>query len=495
MVLELLLNIHGKIDWRDQVSHAVVPNIFTDSRLMEKNGVFVAVRGTDHDGHRYLADVADKASAVVVEDVGAVPDFFRGAVVEVLDCRLALQALTQRFYNHPGNQMMSVAVTGTNGKTSFSYIFEHLMDKIGFPCGVIGTIDHHLEDQIWPTELTTPDPITLQTRLHNFLQSGAQSFVIEASSHALKQNRLSQGIDVCVFTNLSRDHLDYHDDEEDYFRSKAKLFSRDFIKDDGAALAVVNGDDHAGQRLSIIGERECLMYGSSKGCDFLFSDVVQSLSGTRFKLQVDGKKGFDIESPLVGLHNVYNSVAAIAAIYALNLNWEKAIEHLSSFRGIPGRLQSVPNDKGVFAFVDYAHTDEGLRNVLTHLRTVVPVGDNPGRLICVFGCGGDRDKGKRKFMGRVACDLSDYVVVTSDNPRTEDPDQIIQDIVEELDDYRDIISIEPDRRLAIEKAVMIVRSGDILLVAGKGHETYQIIGDQSYPFDDYRVLLEEISHG
>lgn len=488
MELKQILNIHGKILWREQAQDASATSITADSRAVEKGSIYVAIRGTAGDGHRFIADAIKKgAIGLVVEDIGTVPDFFKGVSVEVLDSRLALQVMSQKFYDHPGDQMTGIAVTGTNGKTSFTYILEHLLNSIDYPCGVIGTINHHYEKKVWPTSLTTPDPVTLQARLKDFLNLGARAFVIEASSHALKQNRLNQGFDICVFSNLTRDHMDYHPDEEDYFLSKAKLFGSEMLKNSGSGFAVINGDDPWGQRLSVLANnREVFLYGESESCDFRFTMKEESLDKTVFKLQFPNKLTTEVVLPLIGKHNVYNFVAAIASVYLLDLNYRRAISLFPNFSGIPGRLQLLKSKNNVSAFVDYAHTDDALRKVLSHLRKLQP--PEKGRVLTVFGCGGDRDKTKRKFMGQVAYDMSDKVYVTSDNPRTEDPLKIIEDICVNFDINDPKVKVESDRAKAIALAVSEAKSGDIILVAGKGHEDYQIIGETKNYFSDYEQL-------
>lgn len=488
MQLKELLNIHGKILWRNQPEAGLATSITADSRTVNGGSIYVAIRGHKHDGHRYISDAVNKgAIGLIVEDISQVPDFFKGVSVEVLDSRLALQNLSQRFYGNPGDQMIGIAVTGTNGKTSFSYILEYMLNCLDCPAGVIGTIDHHLKDKKWSTELTTPDPVTLQQRLHDFHKLGAQAFVVEASSHALKQNRINQGFDVCVFTNLSRDHMDYHPSEEDYFLSKAKLFSKEMLKGDG--FAVINGDDPMGERLSVLSQhREVFFYGESKHCDFRFELREESIEKTVFKCHFPNGRSCEVESPILGRHNVYNLVAAIASVYLLNMNYRRAITLFQGFQGIPGRLQLYRSKNNVSCFVDYAHTDDALRKVLQHLKNLVPSENN--RILTVFGCGGDRDKTKRKFMGQVAKDLSDLIFVTSDNPRTEDPQKIIDDICENIDVTDKSVFVNSDRSQAIEMACTMAQPGDILLVAGKGHEDYQIIGDKKTNFSDYEHIVK-----
>ncbi len=488
MTLETLLNIHGRLDWRDQQPKLQAKGLSFDSRTVDQAYVYVAIRGQTSDGHDYLGDVIGKgAAAVVVEDLSKVPDSFRGAVVQVLDSRLSLQTLSQRFYQSPGDRLLGIAVTGTNGKTSTSYILEYLLTQQQSLCGVIGTIDHHIGEQHWRTGLTTPDPITLQRRLQDFVDAGGESFVIEASSHALAQNRINQGFDVVLFSNLSRDHLDYHKTMDEYFLAKAKLFQSAMLKEGQDCMAVVNGDDEFGQKLiPLIEGRRVYKFGRARINDLCFALVDSRVDGTDINLTIGGEHNFLIRSPLIGEHNAYNLVGSLAVLYGMGFDVKRAAHDIESFAGIPGRMQKITSTNGVFGFVDYAHTPDALEKAMVSLKTLLPQG---GRLITVFGCGGDRDKGKRPLMGRIAQQVSDWVIVTSDNPRTEDPAAIIKDICGGFVSGASAQSMPVvERREAMSQAYQLARPGDVILVAGKGHEDYQIIGTQRHDFSDYEVL-------
>jgi UDP-N-acetylmuramoyl-L-alanyl-D-glutamate--2,6-diaminopimelate ligase len=487
--LKDVLNIHGKIHWHGQDPETLVQDIVFDSRLVHAGSVFVAIRGQSQDGHQFLAQ-AHKALALVVEDQRTIPATYQGVVVEVLDSSLALQALAQNFYSHPSHHLKSLAVTGTNGKTSCTYLIEHLLKTAGMSCGVIGTIDHHLGEMRWGTQLTSPDPVTLQQRLADFVRLGADSFVIEASSHALQQNRIHQAFDVCLFTNLTRDHLDYHGDMHSYLQSKAKLFSADMLKPHTDNFAVLNQDDHYYAELSkSVQGRVTITYGQSATADFRFTILNQSLEGSQIRLEYPKHDPIQFTSPLIGLHNAYNLVGALAAIYSLGVDIPRALSRLAEFRGIPGRLQAYrpPNKRGIHSFVDYAHTPDALENVLKTMRSLMGEGQ---RLVCLFGCGGDRDRGKRQFMGQVAHGLSDQMIVTSDNPRSEPPMAIIKDILKGLPANSPKVRVIVDREQAIAEVVAQAQTGDIILVAGKGHESTQTINGKVHPFDDYKKLVQ-----
>ncbi len=522
MTLKHLLGIHGSLDWRDQAPQTPVFDLYCDSRKVQPDSVYVAVCGHKLDGHRFVAEAIQRgAMALVVEDPSRIPSSFRGAVLVVLDTRWALQLLSERFFQSPGEQMTAIAVTGTNGKTSSAFLLEFFLNQSHQDCGFIGTIDSHFKEKVWPTELTTPDPITLQKRLKDFLDFGARSFVIEVSSHALSQNRIHQGFDVCLFTNLSRDHLDYHKNMEDYFLSKARLFSDRMIKKGRDTFAVINGDDPCGLRLKgFCHLRKVVLFGQNRDNDFVFKTRGRGLEGTEIHLSLPSGKRLDFFSPLIGEHNAYNVVGSLACLHVLGFNLHGLIQKLSFFQGIPGRLQMCKSPEGIYSFVDYAHTPEALNQVLGFLGSY----KNPDqKLITVFGCGGDRDPGKRPLMGQVVQRHSDHLVVTSDNPRTEDPDRIIEDILrglsgkfspEDLSPEKpspglacsigtsgevlknsEGISVEPDRGRAIEKAVKMANPGDIILVAGKGHEDYQILGDRKIKFRDDEKIMEAFGLG
>jgi UDP-N-acetylmuramoyl-L-alanyl-D-glutamate--2,6-diaminopimelate ligase len=488
MQLSTLFTIHGKIDWRELSPQVQALGLTADSRQVQSGTVYVAIRGHQGDGHTYLPQAVQAgALAVVVEDVRAVPADYRGAVVEVLDSRISLQRLSQIYYGAPGESLVAVGVTGTNGKTSCTYILEHLLNACGLNCGVIGTIDHHFQGQAWATDLTTPDPITLQQRLREFADLGAKSFVIEASSHALAQNRIDQGFDVTLFTNLSHDHLDYHKDMEDYFLAKAKLFSESMLKESADCLAVVNVDDSYGQRLLKLSPgRRVYAYGKGVAAHLRFAIIKSGLGGTEINLTVGGEYNFMLQSPLIGEHNAYNLVGCLAVVYGLGLDLKHAAQSFQFFPGVPGRMQRLTSQQGVVGFVDYAHTPDALEQAIQSLRPLVK---KTGLLITVFGCGGDRDPAKRPVMGELATRLSDFCLITSDNPRTEDPGQIIKEIASGVVDKNATpYSVHLDRGEAIHQACRMAKPGDVILVAGKGHEDYQIIGTTKQFFDDRQVL-------
>ena len=466
--------------------------VTSDSKLVVQGGAFVAVRGTSVDGHQFLpAACLRKPALVVVEDLRFVPNDFEGDVVQVSSSRRALMELASAYFENPSERLLCFGVTGTNGKTSTSLMIEKIMNDAGNPTGVMGTIDHHLGRRKWESSLTTPDPLVLQGRLREFLNLGARAVAFEVSSHALAQSRAdSIEFDVAVFTNLTRDHLDYHQTMEAYFAAKNRLFSELLANSPKKAVfAVVNTDDEWGRKVRPPLRVQTVTYGQC-GQDFSFQVDQSDFSGTHFTLQALDRVT-RVFFPLVGLHNVYNAVGALAATTSVGVALEQGMSSLREFTGVPGRLERVPNHQGKNVFVDYAHTPDALEKVLAALHSVRSHKTDSTRIFTVFGCGGDRDAGKRPLMMRVAIEQSDVVVLTSDNPRTEDPQKIIADCLNGCPSKdRGRCFVEPDRKSAIALAFSQAHSGDVILIAGKGHEDYQILGTQKIPFSDVQVAKE-----
>lgn len=451
-----------------------------DSRKVEPGDVFFAIPGFSSDGHDHLNEVIKKnPAALVVENPERVPKEFLGPVIKVSNARRALDQWASRFNNQPGDELFCIGVTGTNGKTTSVYMIEAIFNSAGRPTGVMGTIDHHLGSKQWPTSLTTPDPITIQARLREFVNLGAKVAAFEVSSIALDQERVSSiPFDVGLFTNFTRDHLDYHGTMEKYFAAKKLLFEKWLPVSKKQAYGVLNADDStiAGFDPPVTTVR----FGQKK-CEYQFEVLSSDLRGSRFRL-----KEFVFELATPGTHNVYNAVGALAVALEAGVTKEVAAQALSRFHGAPGRLETVPNQKGLHIFVDYAHTDDALKSVLQALRNLMK--RDAGALWVVFGCGGDRDRGKRPLMMKAASSSADRVVLTSDNPRTEDPDAIIRDCLKDFSGVRP--HIEVDRKKAIAFTLQSAREGDVILVAGKGHEDYQIVGDTKFPFSDVSVIKE-----
>lgn len=491
MKLQHLFSIFPGIP-ENAFSHLEIGDICYDARKVTTGAVFVAIRGSTADGHDFIGDaIKNGALALVVEDRAKVPDDFSGFVLQVPNSRQVLDILASRFYWDPGRDLFCVGVTGTNGKTSIAYMVECILDYSRMPIGVIGTVNHRLGNKIWPTEMTTPDPVNLQKRMHEFQQAGASAVVMEVSSHALEQKRVdSVHFNTVVFTNLTRDHLDYHGTMEDYFKAKQRLFTDLLWKTSKSpCFAIINTDDRWGRQLRVADPAILWTYGHRDG-DFRYEIISMDFTSTKFKIQTPAGDG-EVVIPMSGTHNVMNALAAIAVGVSAGIPIQSSIKALANFKGVPGRLQSVPNDKKLAVFVDYAHTPDALENVLTALIRVRESLKSSAKIWTVFGCGGDRDKGKRPLMTQMALKYSDHVMITSDNPRTEDPKKIIHDMTDGLpagEQYK--IQIEEQRKPAIQKALQQAKEGDVVLIAGKGHEDYQIIGKDKLPFSDFEVAQE-----
>lgn len=464
-----------------------------DSRKIKKKDLFVAIRGHTLDGHNYIDDaIRNGASALVAEEFKD----HNGEVskVRVSDSREALSKLSARFYENPWEGMSVIGITGTNGKTTTSYILESILSNAGAIPGVIGTINSRFKGRIFPSPVTTPESLDLMRIMREMADGGVTHVVMEVSSHALDQKRTDDcPFRTALFTNFSRDHLDYHNSMEEYFRAKSLLFrGLDRGGDDRESTAVINMDDPRGKELASIGNGTLLTYGLSGERDVRANNISADRNGLRARL-ITPKGEIEIKSSLIGPVNIYNILAAAAASISLGIDLSAIAEGIEKLNKVPGRLELVENPKGLTVVVDYAHTPDAL---LKALETVRPI--TKGRLITLFGCGGDRDKGKRYEMGLAAGKMSDIIFITSDNPRTEDPEAIVRQIEEGVKESglerSDLLSaksiespayfVEIDRREAIEKAVLMANEDDLILIAGKGHEDYQIVGTEKVFFDD-----------
>jgi UDP-N-acetylmuramoyl-L-alanyl-D-glutamate--2,6-diaminopimelate ligase len=463
----------------------------SDSKLAEKGSVYVAVKGTKVDGHSFIPQVVKQGViGLVVEDKKYIPAQFKGAVAIVPNSRKALGQLAAQFYDNPSSELFCVGVTGTNGKTTTTYFIEQILKKFNWNTGVIGTTGHFLNQKTWPTELTTPDAITLQNRLRQFRDERADAVAFEVSSISLHQYRVQNvDFDVMVFLNFSRDHLDYHGNMAEYLRCKELLFSEYASQVQKKRMqAVLFGDDQSVRSVKMDPRVEPVFFGKGPMNDFEIKIIKSDLTGTQFSLK--SKYGIEeIFLPVPGEHNVLNvTAAAIAALHA-GMSLSSIKNAISQITGVPGRWERVQNNKGYNVFVDFAHTPEAMSSLLNEVHKLR---NQQSRVITVFGCGGGRDKGKRPVMGEVSQAKSDLVIVTSDNPRDEDPMEIINEIVSGMDVSKKNFSTEPDRREAINKALNAARPHDIVLIVGKGHEKFQLIGPKKIPFDDGKVASELI---
>lgn len=465
-----------------------ISGLFFDARQAQKQSVFFAIRGSKSDGHQFIPmAIENGAVALVLEDEALVPKYYTGLVLKVKNSREALDQLAAKYYNYPSDKLFCMGVTGTNGKTSITYILEHILNANQKLTGVMGTVNHRVGHRVWDSQMTTPDPVTLQSRLNDFVEEKAFAAALEVSSHALDQNRAdSVHFNTVIFTNLTLDHLDYHQSMDHYFASKQKLFTDLMWSSKKFPLfAIINVDDKYGRRLKTAEPVVTWTYGQSES-EFQFKIKKMNFQETVFELQTPMEtKEFTIFIP--GVHTVYNIVASVLAVLTCGITLDQSAQALLDFKGIPGRLQKVDSLNEKFVFVDYAHTPDALLNTLQSIRKIQEESQHQGRLICVFGCGGDRDKTKRPQMAQIACQQSDLVVITSDNPRTESPEQIIKDIQAGVPTGYSSVMVEVDRDKAIGLAIAKAQPQDVILIAGKGHEDYQIIGEEKKPFSDFEV--------
>lgn len=451
-----------------------------DSRRVEAGHAFFAISGNVDDGHRYAEDALSRgACALVVERPLELTK--RVPQIIVRDARRALAQAARVFFNDPSRKLEVSAVTGTNGKTSTVYLSHAILNRAGRKAGLMSTVRVDLGSSSFPASQTTPESVEVQRALSKMVEAGLDSAVVEASSHALDQGRL-QGLQLAtaVFTNLTPEHLDYHGDMERYLASKARLF--EMLDED--SFAILNADDPASARLSDCCQAREFRYGLQNPAEVTAEVHSVSSQGTRLTLRVAGASQ-EVHIPLIGKHNVYNVLAAAANAHALGVGLPDICRAVGSFAGVPGRLQRVEEGQPFTVLIDYAHTHDALRNVI---EALLPM-RNGGRLIVVFGCGGDRDRTKRPLMGAVVEELADRFWITSDNPRTEDPIAIIKDIEQGLKGTK-APGVEPDRREAIGRALTAAQPKDIVLIAGKGHEDYQILGTERIHFDDSEVAAE-----
>ena len=453
-----------------------------DSRLASPGCLFVSLPSVTPgragaEDTRHILEAVDKGAVAVI--TGAEIDAPRATIIRVKNPRFALSAAAAVFYGHPSLQLQTAGVTGTNGKTTTTFLLKHLLDVAERPCGLIGTVRYVVGPRELPAARTTPESDDVQRLLREMRDVNCRAAVMEASSHALHQGRLRDvEFDAAIFTNLTQDHLDYHETMEAYFAAKALLFSQMAGQTRKKGTAVVNLDDRYGRRLIDDHTQRVttVTYGQSSNAMFRAVDLRTDFHGTQYSLHAAGKS-YLVRLPLFGPFNVYNSLAALAAMHALGHDIRKSVVALKDAPQVPGRLEVVPGPKSFRVFVDYAHTPDALENVLRTLRSL-----EPARIVTVFGCGGDRDKAKRGPMGLAAEELSDWCIVTSDNPRSEEPEGICRQISAALRSRNHEVIV--DRRAAIRRAVAMAGPGDIVLVAGKGHESYQEFADRKVPFDD-----------
>jgi len=474
---EILRNVPGaEVSGNDGVE---IGGIAYSSKQVEPGFLFAALKGGKRDGFEFAADAAGRGAGAILSE-HAKPENLDVVWIRVPEAREALARSSAAFYSYPSRHLKVVGITGTKGKTTITYLLESILKKSGFAPSVIGTINYRGPGLEIEADRTTPEAPDIQRMMRDFVSRGATHCLLEVSSHALDLKRVwGVEFDVAVFTNLSGEHLDYHPNMEDYFEAKKKLFLINSKK----RTAVVNLDDPWGKKLLAELPMATVSFGLEPAA--IVRSKVHRLSEEGITAEIDYPGGqLEITSPLMGKHNLSNILASFAVSLVLNLPISAIQQGISSLRGIPGRLERIENQRGFHVFIDYAHTDIALKHLLETFRSF-----KPGRILLVFGAGGDRDRSKRDRMGEVAGRLADLVFITSDNPRSEDPMAIIAEIEKGvkragMKNYR----IIPDRRQAIEQALRAGKRGDYILVAGKGHEPYQIIKDKTLPFHDGEVI-------
>lgn len=494
-----------------------ITSIHYNSRTVKYGGLFVAIKGHTSDGHKFINDALNRGAAAVFvqKPVGSLhlnieghPEHKNGAaIVETSDSRKALATLAKRFYGHPSEKLTVIGITGTNGKTTVAYLIESILKKAGIKTGVIGTINYRYSDKTFDNPVTTPESLDLQRILDEMQMNGITHVIMEVSSHAIELGRIiGCDFDLCLFTNLTQDHLDFHKNMAAYWETKKKLFTEHLARSRKKehAVAVVNCDSPKGKELI---QSLSVKYIS---CGMEMDNMVRAqidahdMSGIQGKIMLPAD-AIPFQSVLVGNHNIENILCAAGVGHALHISTGAIQAGIENVKNIPGRLERVSHTENVFVFVDYAHTPDALKNVLTALNSLKK---KSSQTICVFGCGGDRDREKRPQMGEIAARYSDMVIVTSDNPRTEDPNDIIEQIC--LGVHKGIsgkngktdrkqpaakktVIVEPDRRKAIRNGLKAAGPNDIILIAGKGHEDYQIIGTKKIHFDDREEVTKVLA--
>jgi len=475
-----------------------ISGVAYDSRRVAPGYLFVCIKGDRFDGHEFIADALNNgASAVVSDDGKRAEALMRDALavngyrvdvplLVVSDARAALPALSARFFGYPSRRLKLVGVTGTKGKTTTTHLMEGILRNAGHSVGIIGTLGVRFNDKTIATKNTTPESSDLQEIFSQMVDEGVTSAVMEVSSHALVKGRTDGcEFDVGVFTNLTQDHLDFHHTLDEYFKAKLMLFEKMPLQSGKPFTAAANADDPRTEEIIGVAPGRTITFGIRNDADFKAMNVITGSNGTEFDVRSqDGV--FHISLKLGGLFNVYNALAAIASASALGIDVESIVRGLESVSHVPGRFVSIDRGQDFGIIIDYAHTPDSLANILGTARDIAQ-----NRLIVVFGCGGDRDRGKRPIMGSIATEMADKVVVTSDNPRSENPESIIDEIMHGVGAGDDVDRIV-DRRSAIFRAINMAEPGDLVVVAGKGHETYQIFKNETIHFDDSEVVEEAL---
>lgn len=483
---QVLAGVRLKSRVPDAVPHLNVLGLDYDSRRIEPGMLFFAFPGARTDGGAFAKAALEKGAVAVVSEVAS-PQDFGGPWIQVAHGRYALALASRNFYGAPDERLCLTGITGTNGKTTTAFLTDAILRSSGRTTALVGTIEYRLAGEVLPAVNTTPESLDLYRLFQKLEQAGGSHVTMEVSSHALALGRVYGFLfHTAVFTNLTRDHLDFHKTMEDYFAAKTLLF-----KPQAAApprWAVINADDPYGRQIATAAETTVIRYGFGENANLRAVDVQMGFDGLHFTIDYNGTRTA-IASPLVGHINAYNIMAACGVALSYGLDWEAIQKGVTECRAVPGRFERVDAGQPFMVVVDYAHTDDALKNVIEVAR-----GLKPKRVITLFGCGGDRDRAKRPLMGMAAAQGSDYVVLTSDNPRSEDPLDIINDALVGLRRYDTPHVVEADREKAIHAAIKEAQAGDIVILAGKGHEPYQVLKDKTIAFDD-RLVARDVLRG
>jgi UDP-N-acetylmuramoyl-L-alanyl-D-glutamate--2,6-diaminopimelate ligase len=487
----ILSGLIGELDCREIIGRTdkEIGTIIYDSREINQNSLFVAIKGIQTDGHKYIGELVEKGvEAVVCEKI---PVEAKGGsnttFIIVENSRKALARLSKKWYDDPLRNIIVIGVTGTNGKTTITFLLKAIIESCGKKAGVIGTTGIFIGEEFHPSTHTTPESLELFRYFHRMREAGVQYVFMEVSSHALEQSRVSSiDFKAAIFTNLTHEHLDYHKNMEEYAAAKKVLFN--MLDDD--AIALVNGDDPYGDyMLDSIEAVNKIRLGRKEHNDIIIKNEKLDLNSTEFDLKFEDEDIIHVCSPLSGRFNIDNLAFAISVSRKIGIADDAIIKSVKECDGAAGRMQKVLLKNGAVGIVDYAHTPDALEKALTACREILEQSNNNGRLICIFGCGGDRDKKKRPVMGDIATKIADYVIITDDNPRTEDPVKIIDDIYCGIKrKLKKSVLMISNRLDAITYAVNLSDKNDIILIAGKGHETYQIYGKEKKYFDDFEHL-------
>ncbi|WP_433749507.1 UDP-N-acetylmuramoyl-L-alanyl-D-glutamate--2,6-diaminopimelate ligase [Falsibacillus pallidus] len=483
------MKLHTLLDFLPLVKEKPAENpeilsVENDNRKVNKGSLFICIKGLTNDGHAFAKDAEEKGAAAVLAER---PLSLNIPVIIVKDTKRAMAVLADAFYGQPTKQLHLIGITGTNGKTTTSHLIEHVMLQSGSKTGLIGTMYVRINDRIIETKNTTPESLTLQQTFHDMVNENVDTAIMEVSSHALVQGRVHGcDYDVAVFTNLTQDHLDYHKTMDEYRRAKGLLFAQlgNTYDHEKPKWAILNADDSASEAFIAETAAHVMTYGIDREADFTAKNIQMDGSGMKFDLNYpEGSAVATLK--LVGKFSVYNALAAMAACYASKIPMDIILASLEKMEGVPGRFELVDAGQEYPVIVDYAHTPDSLENVL---KTVGQIAKN--KIFVVVGCGGDRDKTKRPLMAKIACKYATNPIFTSDNPRSEDPFSILKDM--EAGVPGENYEVIEDRNEAIRKAVQQATAGDVVLIAGKGHETYQIVGDKTLDFDDRIAAFQAI---